>query len=104
MASSEETLLPLKAGDNLVTVSFHPDGAERAAALERAWAFTLLPSRFWGCSDAQRLPQFRGARERKMLLETGAWFLATSWQAECFGSCPRALHLNSEDPGIIISS
>lgn len=53
MASSEETLLPLKAGDNLVTVSFHPDGAERAAALERAWAFTLLPSRFWGCSDAQ---------------------------------------------------
>ena len=37
-------------------------------------AFTLLPSRFWGFSDAQRLyvPQFRGARERKTLLETDA--------------------------------
>lgn len=48
MASSEKTLLPLKAGDNLVTVSFRSDGAERAAALERAWGLHASPQQILG--------------------------------------------------------
>lgn len=39
-----------------------------------------------------------------MHLETDVWSLANFRQAPCLYSCPRALHYNSEDPGIATST